>query len=174
VDQIGPKALGEVLEPGRVPDCYLGLLLPPPPAGEVEAGTVLVVAPAALLHPAVPQPDGSLVYELLTGHPEREPGELVFVADLTGELRTWPQDTWAKVGVDPDQVAQAVISCWQDDDVAGLQIDDLSFEEARSLARSAMTYVRGQLRGRLTARVARVHRRWLHPTSGRRPGDRFL
>jgi hypothetical protein len=174
VDQIGPKALGEVLEPGRVPDCYLGLLLPPPPAGEVEAGTVLVVAPAALLHPAVPQPDGSLVYELLTGHPEREPGELVFVADLTGELRTWPQDTWAKVGVDPDQVAQAVISCWQDDDVAGLQIDDLSFEEARSLARSAMTYVRGQLRGRLTARIARVHRRWLHPTSGRRPGDRFL
>jgi hypothetical protein len=174
VDQIGPKALGEVLEPGRVPDCYLGLLLPPPPAGEVEAGTVLVVAPAALLHPAVPQPDGSLVYELLTGHPEREPGELVFVADLTGELRAWPQDTWAKVGVDPDQVAQAVISCWQDDDVAGLQIDDLSFEEARSLARSAMTYVRGQLRGRLTARVARVHRRWLHPTSGRRPGDRFL
>jgi hypothetical protein len=36
-----------------------------------------------------------------------------------------------------------------------------------------MTYVRGQLRGRLTARLARVHRRWLHPTSGRRPGDRF-
>jgi hypothetical protein len=174
VDQIGPKALGEVLEPGRVADCYLGLLLPPPPAGEVEAGTILVVAPAALLHPAVPQPDGSLVHELLTGHPEREPGELVFVADLTGELRAWPQDTWAKVGVDPDQVAQAVISCWQDDEVAGLQIDDLSFEEARSLARPAMTYVRGQLRGRLAARVARVHRRWLHPTSGRRPGDRFL
>jgi hypothetical protein len=37
-----------------------------------------------------------------------------------------------------------------------------------------MTYVRGQLRGRLTARLAGVHRRWLHPTSGRLPGDRFL
>jgi hypothetical protein len=37
-----------------------------------------------------------------------------------------------------------------------------------------MTYVRGQLRGRLTARLARFHRRWLHPTSGRQPGDRFL
>jgi len=35
----------------------------------------------------VPQPAGSLLYHLLTGHPEREPGELVFVADLTGELR---------------------------------------------------------------------------------------
>ena len=174
MDQLGGNALGEVLEPGRVPDCYLGLLLPPGPAGEPEAGTILIVAPATLLHPAVPQPDGSLLYGLLTGHPEREPGELVFVADLTGELRAWPQDTWAKIGVDPDQVAQAVIGCWQDGEVTGLQLDDLGFEEARSLARPAMTSVRGQLRGRLTARLGRVQRPWLHPTSGRLPGDRFL
>jgi hypothetical protein len=173
VDQLGPNALGHVLEPGRVPDCYLGLLLLPPPAGEPEAGTVLIVSPSTLLHPAVPQPTGSLIYELLTGHPEREPGELVFMADLTGELRAWPHDTWVKLGVDPDQVAQAVIGCWRHGEVTGLQVDDLSFEEARSLTRPAMTYVRGQLRGRLTARLARVHRRWLHPTSGHRPGDRF-
>jgi hypothetical protein len=170
----GPNALGEVLEPGRVTDCYLGLLLPPGPAGEPEAGTVLVVAPAALLHPRVPQPDGSLLYQLLTGHPEREAGELVFVTDLTGELRAWPHDTCVKLGVDPDQVAQAVIGCWRDSEVTGLQLDDLTFEEARSLTRLAMTYVRGQLRGRLTARLAGVRRRWLHPTSGRLPGDRFL
>ena len=173
-DQFGPNALGETLEPSRVADCYLGLLLPPGPAGEPEAGTVLIVAPAALLHPDVPQPAGSLVYELLTGHPEREPGKLVFVADLTVELRIWPQDTWTKVGVDPEQVAQAVIGCWRDGEVTGLQVDDLSFEEARSLTRPAMTYVRGQLRGRLTARLGRAYQRWLHPTSGRRPGDRFL
>jgi hypothetical protein len=173
LDQLGPNALGETLEPGPVASCYLGLLLPPGPAGEPEAGSVLVVAPAALLHPAVPQPAGSLVYELVTGHPEREPDELVFVADLTLELRAWPQDTWAKVGVEPDQVAQAVISCWQDGEATGLQIDDLSFEEAHSLTRPAMTYVRGRLRGRLTARLVRVHRRWLHPTSDRQPGDRF-
>jgi hypothetical protein len=55
--------------------------------GNARAGTVLVVGPAALLHPRVPQPDGSLVYALLTGHPEREPGGLVFIAYLTGELR---------------------------------------------------------------------------------------
>jgi hypothetical protein len=54
--QLGANAHGEILEPGRVTDCYLGLLLPPGPAGEPEAGTVLVVAPAALLHPRVPQP----------------------------------------------------------------------------------------------------------------------
>jgi hypothetical protein len=137
VDQLGPNALGEVLEPGRVADCYLGLLLPPLPAGELEAGTVLVVAPAALLHPRVPQPEGSLIYELLTGHPEREAGELVFVADLTGELRAWPHDTWARLGVDPDQVAQAVIGCWQDGEVSGLQVDDLDFEQAPSLTRPA-------------------------------------
>ncbi len=173
MDQLGLNAFGEVLEPGRVTDCYLGLLLPPGSAGEPEAGTVLVVGASSLLHPAVHQPAGSLVYELLTGHPEREPGELVFMADLTGELRAWPHDTWTKVGVDPDQVAQAVVGCWQSGEVTGLQLDDLSFEEARSLTRPAMTYVRGQLRGRLTARLARVHWRWLHPTSGRRPGDRF-
>jgi hypothetical protein len=92
--QLGTNAEGEVLEPGRVPDCYLGLLLPAGPAGEPEAGTILIVGPSTLLHLGVPQPDGSLLYELLTGHPEREPGELVFVADLTGELRAWPHDTW--------------------------------------------------------------------------------
>jgi hypothetical protein len=174
VDQFGPNALGETLEPGRVADCYLSLLLPPGPAGEPEAGTVLVVTPAALLHPRVPQPAGSLVYELLTGHPEREPGELVFVADLTCELRAWPADTWAKVGVDPDQVAQAVIGCWEAGEITGLQVDDLTVEAARSLTRPAMTYVRSQLRERLTARLGRAHQRWLHPTGGRRPGDRFL
>jgi hypothetical protein len=57
--------------------------------------------------------------------------------------------------------------------VTGLQIDDLNFDEARSLTRPAMTYVRSQLRGRLTARLVRAHRRWLHPTSSRRPGDQF-
>jgi hypothetical protein len=173
VDQLGPNALGQVLEPGRVPDCYLGLLLPPGPVGEFEAGTILIVGPSTLLYPAVPQPAGSLVYALLTGHPEREPGELVFMADLTGELPAWPQDTWAKLGVDPQHVAQAVIGCWQDGEATGLQVDDLDFAEARSLTRPAMTYVRGQLPGRLTTRIGRVHRRWLHPTSGRRPDDQF-
>jgi hypothetical protein len=93
VSELGPNAHGEWCNPGRVADCYLGLLLPPPPAREPEAGRVLVVAPAALLHPYVPQPAGSLVYELLTGHPDRQPHELVFLADLTNELRPWPRDT---------------------------------------------------------------------------------
>jgi hypothetical protein len=106
VGQLGANAHGEVLEPGRAPDFYLGLLL----ADDDQAAGVLVVAPAALLHPSVPQPDGTVLYELVTGHPDRAPRELVFLADLTVELRAWPADTWAKVGVDPQAAAHAVIA----------------------------------------------------------------
>jgi hypothetical protein len=79
VSELGPNAFGELPEPGRV-DCYLALPLPTEEAGEGSGG-VLVVAPRWLLHPAVPQPAGSLVYELATGHPDRQPGELVFPVD---------------------------------------------------------------------------------------------
>jgi hypothetical protein len=51
VAQLGANALGEVLEPGRVPDCYLGLRLD---SGGTGAAGVLVVAPASLLHPCIP------------------------------------------------------------------------------------------------------------------------
>jgi hypothetical protein len=37
-----------------------------------------------------------------------------------------------------------------------------------------MSYVREQLRQRLAPELGRAYRRWLHPSSGRRPGDRFL
>jgi hypothetical protein len=74
VSQLGANALGEVLEPGRVPDCHLGLCLDQ--ADDAEEAGVLVVAPAAL-HPGVPQPDGTVLYELLTGHPDRAARELV-------------------------------------------------------------------------------------------------
>ena len=69
--QLGANAHGEVLEPGRVSDCYLGLLLAPP--RDQHAGSVLVVAPASLLHPCVPQPGGTLLYELVTATPTGRP-----------------------------------------------------------------------------------------------------
>jgi len=43
-----------------------------------------------------------------------------------------------------------------------------------ALERPAMTYVREQLRDRLSRQLWRAYHRWLHPTSGRRSGDRFL
>ena len=85
MEQLGANAHGQVLEAGRVPDCYLGLRLDP--VGHDHAAGVLVVASAALLHPVVPQPAGTVLYELVTGHPDRAAHELVFLPDLTVELR---------------------------------------------------------------------------------------
>ena len=170
--QLGANAHGEVLEAGRVPDCYLGLRLDP--ADDDQAAGVLVVAPAALLHPVVPQPDGTVLYELVTGHPDRAPRELVFLADLTVELRAWPADTWAKVGVDPQAVARAVVAGWQRGDLPGRRLGGLSAEEALALERPAMTYVRAQLSDRLQRQLARAYPRWRRQASGRRPGERFL
>jgi hypothetical protein len=169
---LGANAHGEVLEPGRVPDCYLGLRLDPVDH-DTQAAGVLVVAPAALLHPVVPQPDGTVLYELVTGHPDRAPRELVFLADLTVELRAWPLDTWAKVGVDPQAAGRAVLAGWQRGDLPGLRLGRLAAEETLALERPAMTHVRAQLGDRLGRQLAWAYRRWLHPTSGRRPGDRF-
>jgi hypothetical protein len=78
-----------------VPDCYLGLHLDPD--DDTEAAGVLVIAPTTLLHPVVPQPDGTVLYELVTGHPDRAAHDLVFLADLTVELRAWPTDACASL-----------------------------------------------------------------------------
>jgi hypothetical protein len=91
------------------------------------------------------------------------------VADLTVELRAWPADTWAKLEVDPQAAAGAVIAAWRRAHLKGLQLGGLTEEEALALERPAMTYVREQLRDRLARQVGRASRRWLYPTSGRRP-----
>jgi hypothetical protein len=120
-----------------VPDCYLGLGLDP--ASGTGAAGVLVVAPAVLLHPVVPQPDGTVLYELVTGHPDRTAKELVFLADLAVELRAWPADTWSKVGVDPQAVALAVVAGWRRGDLAGRRLGPLTAQEALALERPATT-----------------------------------
>ena len=169
--QLGANAHGEVLVPGRVPDCYLGLRLH---ASDDGADGVLVVAPATLLHPHVPQPAGTVLYELVTGHPDWTAHEPVFVADLTVELRAWPTDTWTKVGVDPQAAARAVVAGWRRGDLLGLRLGGLTAEEALAMERPAMTLVRAQLGDRLGRQLAWAYRRRRHPFSGRRAGDRFL
>jgi hypothetical protein len=98
----------------------------------------------------------------------------VFLADLTVELRAWPLDTWAKVGVDAQAAADALVAGWERGDLSGLRLGRLSAEEALALERPAMTLVRAQLGDRLGRQLARASGRWRHPSSGRRPGDRFL
>jgi hypothetical protein len=127
---------------------------------------VLVVAPAVLLHPCVPQPDGTVLYELLTGHPDRTPRELVFLADLTVELRAWPADTWSKVGIDPQAAARSAVAGWQRGDLLGLALAGLTGEEVLALERPAMTHVRAQLGDRLQRQLVRADRRGRHLASG--------
>jgi hypothetical protein len=122
----------------------------------------------------VPQPDGTVLYTLLTGHADRQPQDLVFLADLTVELRAWPHDTWSSLGVDPQAAASAILAAWQSGRIKGLRFGGLTAEEALALERPAMTYVREQLRQRLAGQLGRAYWRWLHPSSGRRPGDCFL
>jgi hypothetical protein len=155
VAQLGANAHGEVLVPGRVPDCYLGLLLDPT-NHDTQAAGVLVIAPAALLHPQVPQPDGTVLYELVTGHPDREAHELVFLTDLAVELRAWPSGTWATLDLDPQATADAIIAGWRGGQVKGLHYGGLTAEEALALERPAMTYVREQLRERLAPQLRRA------------------
>jgi hypothetical protein len=56
-----------------------------------------------------------------------------------GDQRAWPTDTWAKVGVDPQATARAVIGGWERGDLPGLQLGGLTAEEALALERPAMT-----------------------------------
>jgi hypothetical protein len=170
VAQLGANAHGEVLLPGRVPDCYLGLLLDPT-NHDTQAAGVLVIAPAALLHPHVPQPDGTVLYELVTGHPDRAAHELVFLPDLALELRAWPADTWNKVGIDPQAAARTVVAGWQRGDLLGLRLGGLTAEEALALERPAMTLARAWLRDRLAPQLGQADRPGQRPTSGHRPDN---
>jgi hypothetical protein len=172
---LGPNGYGEYLQPGRVSDCYLGILLDQPlPEIMPEPGSVLVVAPTALLHRQIPQPHGRVLYNLVTGHPDRAPQDLVFLADLTIELRAWPQQTWTTVGVSPEAALLAVVDRWRAGHVKGLEFGGVSAEEARALGRPPMGYLREQLRDRLAEEISRQYLRWLHPTSRRHSDETFL
>jgi hypothetical protein len=172
---LGPNGYGECLEPGRVTDCYLGILLDQPLAEIApEPGRVLVVAPAALRHRQIPQPHGQVLYDLVTGHPDRAPQDLVFLADLTVELRAWPQETWTALGISPEVALLAVVDLWRTGHIKGLELGGVGAEEARALGRPAMGYVREQLRERLAGEISRQYLRWLHPTSRRCPDETFL
>jgi hypothetical protein len=175
VRRLGPNSFGEELSPGAVDDCYLGLLVDQPLAASLPApGSLLVVGPAALLEERVRQPDGRAVYDLLTGHPDRESRELVFLADLTVELRTWQGTDFAALGIDVDGVAEAVVQLARRGQVRARWYHDLTAEDAKALGRPAMDYARGELRERVTDWLGEQYMRWLHPTSGRQPGETFL
>jgi len=175
VRRLGPNSFGEELSPGAVGDCYLSLLVDQPLAASLPApGSLLVVGPSALLDERIRQPDGRAVYDLLTGHPDRTSRDVVFLADLTVELRAWQGTDWATQGIDIDGVAEAVVQLARRGQVRARWYHDLSAWDAKALGRPAMDYARGELRDRVASWLAEQYMRWLHPTSGRQPGEPFL
>src|SRR6266540_3170141 len=170
--RLGPNSAGEELTPGAVDDCYLGLLVDQPMAATLPTpGSLVVVGPSALLDARVRQPDGRAVYDLVTGHPDRQPRDLVFLADLAVELRNWQDTDWRTQGIDIDGVAEAVVQLARRGQVRARWYHELTAWDAKALGRPAMDYARAELRDRLDAWLAEQYIRWLHPTSGRRPSD---
>jgi hypothetical protein len=175
VRRLGPNSAGKELIPGAVDDCYLGLLVDQPLAATLPApGSLVVAGPSALLDERVRQPDGRAVYDLVTGHPDRTSHELLFVADLAVELRAWRDTDFARQGIDIDGVAEALVQLARRGQVRARWYHDLSAWDAKALGRPAMDYARAELRKRVSGWLAEQYMRWLHPTSGRRPGEPFL
>jgi hypothetical protein len=66
-----------------------------------------IVGPQALLHPRVPQPHGERIHALLTRHPARRDGALVFFSDLTEELDD-AGTSWSDLHIDWIGVLEAL------------------------------------------------------------------
>jgi len=98
----------------------------------------------------------------------------VFLVDLALELREWQGSGWAALGVDVEGVAETVVLLARRGQVRARWYHDLSAEDAKALGRPAMDYAREQLRARLAGWLNEQYLRWLHPTSGHRPGEPFL
>jgi len=158
----GSNLFGESLAPGRVTRLGFGFVVDQPLAHiPLLPGSLLLVGPAALLHPKAPRRAGRILYDLLTGHPDRDPGDLVFPVDLTQDLWAWDGSTWAGLGVDLDEAVDAVAVRHRRGEVNGLRYDDLNAEELHALCELSMTSRRTELRRRLRGRTDIEQLDWL-------------
>jgi hypothetical protein len=143
-------------------DTHLG-----PPAG--GQGRALVVHPRTLADPRVPQPHGRRLAALVTEHPDRRPGDLVLLSDLTAEL-TETGRSLQGLGLDWEGVIEAVTRLHERGQVKALELAGLSAEQVGLLAGVPAAVdgaARALLRDRLRRRVLRARQRWYHPS---RPG----
>jgi hypothetical protein len=77
-------------------------------------------------------------------------------------------------GIDIDGVAEALVLLARRGQVRARWYHQLSAWDAKALGRPAMDYDREELRRRLAGWLNEQYLHWLHPTSGRRPGEPFL
>ena len=120
-----PPGQGWAGRPEPVEGVHLLFLNRPPhdiPPGD---GGATIVAAASLHHPGLPQPDGQRLFDLLTRHPDRHPGALVFLSDLSAELAgqglSWPQ-----VGIDYEAVTDGLVALYRRGTVRALRLAELS------------------------------------------------
>lgn len=146
-----------VLGLGFFPDQPLAAVWPQP-------GWVFVAAPHALLHAKASRPGGGALFDLLTCHPARQPGDLVFVSDLAAELAQAGL-TWQAVGIDWEGVTDAVALLHRRGAVRAAPVGRLTAAEVALLAGSPQlpaAPVR-EARSRLTAQLATLPARPLRP-----------
>jgi hypothetical protein len=104
---------------------HLLFLNRPPDDIPPDDGGATIVAAASLHHPGLPQPDGQRLFDLLTRHPDRHPGALVFLSDLSAELAgqglSWPQ-----IGIDYEAVTDRLVGLHRRGTVRALRLAQLS------------------------------------------------
>jgi hypothetical protein len=111
--------------PQPVEGVHLLFLNRPPDDIPPDDGGATIVPAASLHHPGLPQPDGHRLFDLLTRHPDRPPGALVFLSDLSAELAgqglSWPQ-----VGIDYEAVTDLLVAMHRLGTVRALRLAQLS------------------------------------------------
>ena len=110
--------------PEPVEGVHLLFLNRPPDDIPSDDGGATIVPTASLHHPGLPQP-GQWLFDLLTRHPDRHPGALVFLSDLSAELAgqglSWPQ-----VGIDYEAVTDRLVALHRRGTVRALRLAQLS------------------------------------------------
>lgn len=127
--------------PGLQPvDVYLLFLNRPPDDVPADDGGATVVPAASLYHPDLPQPDAQQLFDRLTLHPDRYPGALVFLSDLTAELAS-EGSTWPQVGIDYEAVTDRLVALHRRGEVRALRLAQLSELAVTLLASGPQTKI---------------------------------
>jgi hypothetical protein len=108
-----------------VEDIHLLFLNRPPDDVPADNGGATIVPAASLLHPELPQPDAQRLFDLLTRHPNRYPGALVFLSDLTAEL-TSEGLNWPQVGINYEAVTDRLVALYRRGELQALRLAQLS------------------------------------------------
>jgi hypothetical protein len=120
-----PPDQGWARRPEPVEGVHLLFLNRPPDDIPPDDGGATIVPAASLYHPGLPQPDGQRLFDLLTRHPDRHLGALVFLSDLSAELAgqglSWPQ-----VGIDYEAVTDRLVALHRRGTVRALRLAELS------------------------------------------------